>query len=70
MVCCPRATVDFVVFCRMTDMQVIMYKRFLKSKSIKKLIAGAGATTLTAISSLKKLANRMARINHKQRPLP
>ena len=49
---------DFVVFCRLTEMQIAMYRRFLKSKSIKKVIAGAGTTTLTAISSLKKLANR------------
>jgi len=55
----------------MTDMQKDMYRKFIKSKSIKKVIAnavgegstssksgGGGSTALMAITALKKIANR------------
>lgn len=48
---------EYVVFCRLSDYQLNIYKEFVKSDKIKQLISGKNAQTLKAITTLKKLCN-------------
>jgi len=48
---------EYVVFCRLSDYQLNIYKEFVKSDKIKGLISGKNAQTLKAITTLKKLCN-------------
>ncbi|KAG4094325.1 hypothetical protein H8356DRAFT_998861 [Neocallimastix lanati (nom. inval.)] len=54
---------DYVVFCRLSDYQIEIYKEFVKSDTIKKLISGKNAQTLKAITTLKKLCNHPSLID-------
>jgi len=48
---------EYVVFCRLSDYQLNIYREFVKSDTIKGLISGRNAQTLKAITTLKKLCN-------------
>ncbi len=61
--------VEQVVFCRMTQYQVDVYKKYLKSGAAKSIMnedaGGGGGSALSAIISLKKLCNHPALIYDK-----
>lgn len=48
---------EHVIFCNLTPMQNSIYKHFVTSPEIKKLIKGVGSQPLKAIGLLKKLCN-------------
>lgn len=48
---------EYVVFVDLSPMQKTLYKHFITSPEIKKLIKGAGSQPLKAIGMLKKLCN-------------
>ncbi|KAK3828039.1 MAG: putative dsDNA-dependent ATPase Rad54 [Benniella sp.] len=48
---------EHVVFCRLSPFQLDLYKHFINSKSIQKLLRGQGSQPLKAIGLLKKLCN-------------
>lgn len=54
---------EHVVFCRMSDFQIKLYKHFVESKEIKKLLRGVGSQPLKAIGMLKKLCNHPDLLN-------
>ncbi|KAJ3004379.1 DNA-dependent ATPase protein rad54 [Thoreauomyces humboldtii] len=54
---------EHVVFCRMTELQMNLYKIFTQSSEVKKLLSGAGSQPLKAITFLKKLCNHPALID-------
>ena len=52
---------EHVVFCKMAPLQNSIYENFVKSKEVKKLLAGDGQIMpLQAITTLKKLCNHPA----------
>lgn len=46
-----------VVCCKLTPLQVDLYKHFLHSKSVQKLLMGRHSKVLSSIGALKKLCN-------------
>ncbi|KAF9925071.1 DNA-dependent ATPase protein rad54 [Linnemannia zychae] len=48
---------EHVVFCHLSDFQLNLYKHFINSKSIQRLLRGQGSQPLKAIGLLKKLCN-------------
>ncbi|KAG0307228.1 DNA-dependent ATPase protein rad54, partial [Dissophora globulifera] len=48
---------EHVVFCQLSPFQMALYKHFINSKSIQKLLRGQGSQPLKAIGLLKKLCN-------------
>ncbi|KAK0545840.1 DNA-dependent ATPase protein rad54 [Tilletia horrida] len=48
---------EHVVFCKMAPFQLELYRHFIKSPEIKKLLKGTGSQPLKAIGILKKLCN-------------
>lgn len=48
---------ETVVFCGLSDFQLALYRHFIKSPEIKKLLRGTGSQPLKAINILKKLCN-------------
>ncbi|KAF9939230.1 DNA-dependent ATPase protein rad54 [Modicella reniformis] len=48
---------EHVVFCRLSSFQLNLYKHFINSRSIQKLLRGQGSQPLKAIGLLKKLCN-------------
>ncbi|KAI9797993.1 MAG: DNA-dependent ATPase protein rad54 [Piccolia ochrophora] len=48
---------EHVVFCNLAPFQLDLYKYFIASPEIKKLLRGKGSTPLKAIGMLKKLCN-------------
>lgn len=48
---------EHVVFCRMAPFQLSLYRHFITSPSIQKLLRGQGSQPLKAINILKKLCN-------------
>ncbi|KAE8222061.1 hypothetical protein CF319_g4684 [Tilletia indica] len=48
---------EHVVFCKMAPFQLDLYRHFIKSPEIKKLLKGTGSQPLKAIGILKKLCN-------------
>lgn len=48
---------EHVVFCQLSDFQLSLYKHFISSKSIQRLLRGQGSQPLKAIGLLKKLCN-------------
>ncbi|KAI9208840.1 P-loop containing nucleoside triphosphate hydrolase protein [Polychytrium aggregatum] len=51
---------EHVVFCKLTDTQLGLYRHFLESPEIRKLLTGKGSQPLKAITMLKKLCNHPA----------
>ncbi|PWN46676.1 hypothetical protein IE53DRAFT_15877 [Violaceomyces palustris] len=58
-VCRPQVPVkhEHVVFCKMSNFQLDLYRLFIRSPEIKKLLRGSGSQPLKAIGILKKLCN-------------
>ncbi|KAI8819837.1 P-loop containing nucleoside triphosphate hydrolase protein [Fimicolochytrium jonesii] len=56
---------EHVVFCKLTDAQMNLYKHFTKSKEVSRLLSGSGSQPLRAITFLKKLCNHPALIDRK-----
>ena len=61
--CIYKNLVEQVICCNLTPLQVDLYKLFVKSSNIDKIDEDAGnskmsTTTLSAITSMKKLCNR------------
>lgn len=54
---------EHVVFCRMSPFQLALYRLFIKSPEIKKLLRGTGSQPLKAIGMLKKLCNHPDLLN-------
>ncbi|KAF9199077.1 DNA-dependent ATPase protein rad54 [Haplosporangium sp. Z 27] len=48
---------EHVVFCKLSPFQLALYKHFINSKSIQRLLRGQGSQPLKAIGLLKKLCN-------------
>ncbi|EPQ32395.1 uncharacterized protein PFL1_00591 [Pseudozyma flocculosa PF-1] len=48
---------EHVVFCKMSSFQLDLYRLFIRSPEIKKLLRGTGSQPLKAIGILKKLCN-------------
>ncbi|KAG0069297.1 DNA-dependent ATPase protein rad54 [Linnemannia elongata] len=48
---------EHVVFCQLSPFQLSLYKHFINSKSIQRLLRGQGSQPLKAIGLLKKLCN-------------
>ncbi|KAF8932657.1 P-loop containing nucleoside triphosphate hydrolase protein [Dissophora ornata] len=48
---------EHVVFCNLSPLQLDLYKYFISSKSIQRLLRGQGSQPLKAIGLLKKLCN-------------
>ncbi|KAJ3102730.1 DNA-dependent ATPase protein rad54 [Phlyctochytrium planicorne] len=48
---------DYVVFCKLTDFQLQLYRHFNQSPELKRLLSGADSQPLKAITLLKKLCN-------------
>ncbi|KAF9557167.1 DNA-dependent ATPase protein rad54 [Mortierella alpina] len=48
---------EHVVFCKLSPFQLDLYKHFINSKSIQRLLRGQGSQPLKAIGLLKKLCN-------------
>ncbi|KAF9166937.1 DNA-dependent ATPase protein rad54 [Mortierella sp. AD011] len=48
---------EHVVFCKLSNFQLDLYKHFINSKSIQRLLRGQGSQPLKAIGLLKKLCN-------------
>ncbi|KAF9963950.1 DNA-dependent ATPase protein rad54 [Mortierella alpina] len=48
---------EHVVFCKLSSFQLSLYKHFINSKSIQRLLRGQGSQPLKAIGLLKKLCN-------------
>ncbi|KZS91127.1 DNA repair protein, SNF2 family [Sistotremastrum niveocremeum HHB9708] len=48
---------EHVVFCRLSDFQLALYRLFISSPEIKALLRGANSQPLKAINILKKLCN-------------
>ncbi|KAG0203509.1 DNA-dependent ATPase protein rad54 [Mortierella sp. GBA30] len=48
---------EHVVFCKLSSFQLNLYKHFIDSKSIQRLLRGQGSQPLKAIGLLKKLCN-------------
>ncbi|KAG0262003.1 DNA-dependent ATPase protein rad54 [Linnemannia exigua] len=48
---------EHVVFCQLSTFQLSLYKHFINSKSIQRLLRGQGSQPLKAIGLLKKLCN-------------
>ena len=48
---------EAVVFCGLSELQLALYRHFIKSPEIKKLLRGVGSQPLKAINILKKLCN-------------
>lgn len=48
---------ETVVFCKTSPFQEALYRHFIKSPEIKKLLRGVGSQPLKAINILKKLCN-------------
>ena len=46
-----------MVCCKLTPLQVDLYKHFLHSKSVQKLLMGRHSKVLSSIGALKKLCN-------------
>lgn len=52
---------EYVVFCKMTDLQLTIYKNYVQSKEVRKMLQGGGTQQpLQAITLLKKLCNHPA----------
>ncbi|KAG0264921.1 DNA-dependent ATPase protein rad54 [Mortierella polycephala] len=54
---------EHVVFCRLSPFQLDLYKHFINSKSIQRLLRGQGSQPLKAIGLLKKLCNHPDLLN-------
>lgn len=52
-----------VVFCRLSDFQLDLYRLFITSPDIKALLRGANSQPLKAINILKKLCNHPELLN-------
>lgn len=48
---------EHVVFCRLSDFQLALYRLFISSPEIKSLLRGTESQPLKAINILKKLCN-------------
>ncbi|KAJ3414587.1 DNA-dependent ATPase protein rad54 [Chytridiales sp. JEL 0842] len=48
---------EHVVFCKLSPLQLSLYKHFNESSELKKLLSGNGSQPLKAITMLKKLCN-------------
>lgn len=48
---------EHVVFCRPSELQLSLYRLFISSSEIQKLLRGKGSQPLKAINILKKLCN-------------
>ncbi|KAI9144641.1 SNF2 family N-terminal domain-containing protein [Paraphysoderma sedebokerense] len=48
---------EHVVFCKLSETQLKLYKAFVESKDVKRLLSGATSQPLKAITFLKKLCN-------------
>ncbi|KAI8846067.1 P-loop containing nucleoside triphosphate hydrolase protein [Chytridium lagenaria] len=51
---------DYVVFCKLSELQMSLYKHFRESPELKRLLNGADSQPLKAITLLKKLCNHPA----------
>ncbi|KAJ3215405.1 DNA-dependent ATPase protein rad54 [Dinochytrium kinnereticum] len=51
---------DYVVFCKLSPLQIELYKHFRESPELKRLLNGADSQPLKAITLLKKLCNHPA----------
>lgn len=49
-----------VVFCKLSELQLALYRLFISSKEIQSLLRGKGSQPLKAIGLLKKLCNHPA----------
>ncbi|KAG0364075.1 DNA-dependent ATPase protein rad54 [Gamsiella multidivaricata] len=54
---------EHVVFCSLAPLQLDLYKHFINSKSIQRLLRGQGSQPLKAIGLLKKLCNHPDLLN-------
>jgi DNA repair and recombination RAD54-like protein len=54
---------EHVVFCKMAPFQLDLYRLFIRSPEIKKLLRGTGSQPLKAINILKKLCNHPDLLN-------
>ncbi|RKP36246.1 DNA repair protein, SNF2 family [Dimargaris cristalligena] len=54
---------EYVVFCRSVPIQDQLYQLFIKSNSVKTLLAGNGSQSLRSITILKKLCNHPGLLN-------
>ncbi|KAK9446617.1 P-loop containing nucleoside triphosphate hydrolase protein [Limtongia smithiae] len=54
---------EHVVFCRLSPFQEALYKMYLTSPDIKKLLKGADSQPLKAVNALKKLCNHPDLLN-------
>ncbi|KAL1916986.1 uncharacterized protein VTP21DRAFT_5183 [Calcarisporiella thermophila] len=54
---------EHVVFCRLSELQLMLYNFFITSPEIKKLLRGTGSQPLKAITMLKKLCNHPDLLN-------
>ncbi|KAJ3285465.1 DNA-dependent ATPase protein rad54 [Borealophlyctis nickersoniae] len=56
---------EHVVFCKLSDTQLGLYRQFSQSKEVNRLLSGAGSQPLKAIMMLKKLCNHPALLDQK-----
>ena len=54
---------EHVVFCALSPFQIALYRYFVQSPEIKKLIKGQGSNPLVAIGMLQKLCNHPDLVN-------
>ncbi len=59
---------EHVVFCKLTNVQLNVYKYFTSSKEIRNLLKGTGSQPLKAITFLKKLCNHPSLLDSKDLP--
>ena len=59
-----------VLFCAVSELQAQLYKKFLGSKQIRNIVAGAVSDPLSCITSLKKLCNHPSLVYDMVRILP
>lgn len=55
--CTVPVKYEQVVFCHPSELQISLYRLFISSPEIKKLLRGVGSQPLKAINILKKLCN-------------
>ncbi|KAJ3038307.1 DNA-dependent ATPase protein rad54 [Rhizophlyctis rosea] len=56
---------EHVVFCKLSPMQLGLYRAFSTSKEVSRLLSGSGSQPLKAIGMLKKLCNHPALLDRK-----
>ncbi|KAJ3053902.1 DNA-dependent ATPase protein rad54 [Rhizophlyctis rosea] len=64
-VCSVPVKYEHVVFCKLSPMQLGLYRAFNSSKEVSRLLSGSGSQPLKAIMMLKKLCNHPALLDRK-----